>query len=158
MRDSLCSGAVIWRDTRHLHLSTGGQLHRTGELQRENCKPPTLLFTIMTLQEILFGTYTPPCTPSRVHRIGFAGSERYKPIVDQRKFKTPEGLNRAELAMYERLKKQVRCVSADHMGKKMKMTRNHAGMLLGSLFKMGKATRYKVSANGTRFYMYQAKD
>lgn len=112
----------------------------------------------MTLQEILFGTYTPPCTPSRVHRIGFAGYERYKQVIDKRKFKTSEGLNRAELAMYERLKKQVRYVSADHMGKKMKMTRNHAGMLLGSLFKMGKATRHKVSANGTRFYMYQAKD
>lgn len=112
----------------------------------------------MTLQEILFGTYTPPCTSSRVHRIGFAGSERYRQVIDQRKFKTADGMNRAQLTMYERLKKQVRYVSADDMGRKMKMTRNHAGMLLGQLFKQGKATRYKVSANGTRLYMYQAKD
>ena len=112
----------------------------------------------MVLQEILFGTYTPPNTPSRVHRIGFAGSDRYKQVIDKRKFKTPDGMNRAQLDMYKRLKKQVRYVSADDMGKKMKMTRNHAGMLLGSLFKMGKVNRYKVSANGTRFYMYQAKD
>lgn len=116
------------------------------------------LFKIMTLQEILFGTWMPPeHTNSKIHLVGISGGQRYKPVIDKRTQKI-EGMNRAQNAMFERLKKQIREVSAADMGKKMKITTNHAGILLGELFKLGKVTRRRVSGNGTRFFMYKIKE
>jgi len=116
------------------------------------------ILKIMTLQEILFGTWTPPeHTSSKVHLVGLSGCQRYQPVIDKRIQKI-EGMNRAQYTMYERLKKQIREVSAVDMGKKMKITTNHAGILLGELFKLGKVTRRRVSGNGTRFFMYKVKE
>ena len=113
----------------------------------------------MTLQEILFGKWTPPeQTANRItHRVGLCGGNRYEPVVDKRTQRV-EGMNRAQLAMYDRLKHQIREVSAVDMAKKLKITTNHAGILLGELFKLGKVTRRRVAGNGTRYFMYTAKE
>ena len=112
----------------------------------------------MMLQTILFGTWMPPeNTKTRRHVCGLTGGKPYKPVVDMRLCKT-DGMNRAQLAMYERLQRQIREVSAVDMGKKMKITTNHAGILLGELFKLGKVERRKVAGNGTRYFMYKVKD
>ena len=113
----------------------------------------------MTLQEILFGTFVPPeNTKSKIHRIGFDHENQYTPKVDGRKFQHSSGLNKAQLTMLERLKHQVREVTAVDMGKKLKITTNHAGILLGELFKLGKVTRKRVCGNGTRYFMYKVKE
>lgn len=112
----------------------------------------------MTLQEILYGTWTPPeKTNKRSHRIGFDNGYKYTPPKIAPRCVKIDDMNNAQRAMYERLKHQVRHVSAADMGKKMKITTNHAGILLGELFKLGKVTRYRETANGTRYFMYEAK-
>ena len=112
----------------------------------------------MTLQEILYGTWLPPeSVKTRRHVCGLTGGSRYKTTINMRRIKT-EGMNNAQLLMYERLQKQIRPVSAADMGKKLKITTNHAGILLGELFKLGKVKRIKTSGNGTRFFLYSTKD
>ena len=93
----------------------------------------------------------------RVHRIGFENGYRYTPPTQPNK-RDRDGLTRAQAEMYARLKHQIREVSAVDMGKKLKITTNHAGMLLGELFKQGLVIRRRVTANGTRYFMYQVKD
>ena len=112
----------------------------------------------MTLQEILFGTFVPPESQGRItHRIGLSGGKSYEPTPDKRMFRQ-DGMNKAQFTMYERLKHQVREVTAVDMGKKLKITTNHAGILLGELFKLGKVTRKRVCGNGTRYFLYRIKE
>lgn len=111
----------------------------------------------MKLQEILYGTFEPPKTIKTIkHLVGLDNGKPYIENIDKRKQQI-NGMNPAQNAMYERLKKQVRKVSAADMGKKMRITTNHAGILLGELFKLGKVDRSKQTGNGTRFYVYEVK-
>jgi predicted transcriptional regulator len=123
----------------------------------KNCASPPF-FYIMLLQTILFGDFVPPMeVSSRKHFIGFEGGKKYVPNPDQRR-KQISGMSAGLWKCYDCLRKQKKHVSAVEMGKKMKVTTNHAGLLLSQLHKLGKAVRYKVSANGTRYYMYLAKE
>lgn len=113
----------------------------------------------MTLQEILFGSFTPPDAPSRTHRIGFASAHRYvppKPKVSnlQPRDKTNPG--------QARVLKAVRAagvpVTSVDVSLKTKMTRNHCGILLGQLYNKGLLKRARFSKGSTRFYKYTIAD
>ena len=114
----------------------------------------------MMLQTILFGTFVPPeNTTVRTHRLGLGGGQSYVP-PKARGSSTVDatGMNRSERAVFAAIKKFDKYVPAAEVAKKAKLSRNHCQIILAGLFKLGKVTRYKVSANGTRYYMYQAKD
>lgn len=109
------------------------------------------------LQEILFGAFIPPQEfDTRTHKFGFVGEPRY---VDKKPGSTRDktGLNNSERKVFAAAARCAKPVSAAHVAKKVKMTRNHCGMVLGQLFKMGLLTRYKVRENGTGLYMYSVK-
>lgn len=127
-------------------------------MQRENCTSPPYFEKHMTLQEILYGTFKPPCnTPSRLHRIGFEECNRYVPVVDMRK-PMVDGMNKAQLTMYNRLKHQIKRVTAVEMAKKMRVTTNHARVVLGELFKLGKVERSKITVDRKFCYVYKIKE
>ena len=112
----------------------------------------------MTLQEILFGSFTPPDAPSRTHRIGFASAHRYIPPkpkvcnIPQRD-RTNPGQARV-LKAVQQAKEPVTSVDVSLI---TKMTRNHCGIMLGQLFDAGLVNRVKCCQASTRFYKYTAK-
>lgn len=116
-----------------------------------------MIQTQPALQEILFGAFIPPQVfDTRKHQFGFVGEPRY---VDKKPSSTRDktGLNNSERKVFAVTAHCAKAVSAAHVAKKVKMTRNHCGMVLGQLFKMGLLTRYKVRENGTNLYMYSVK-
>ena len=112
----------------------------------------------MSLQDILFGTWTPPeVSKTTTHRIGMCGGNRYEPSKS-RVYKTEDGLNASEFQILETMKKYIKHVSAPEIAKMVEMTNSHCGMTLCSLFKKGYLKRYKARANGTYKFFYKLKD
>jgi DNA-binding MarR family transcriptional regulator len=112
----------------------------------------------MSLQTILFGTWTPPkVTNTTTHRIGMCGGNRYEPSKS-RVYKTIDGLNSSEFQILEVMKKYIKHVSATEIAKMVEMTNSHCGITLCSLFKKGYLKRYKGRANGTNKYFYCLKE
>lgn len=114
---------------------------------------------MLTLQEILYGTWVPPeSTKVRSHRIGMSGGHRYIAPKPRNSTRDESGLNKSERAVLKALQKCKGYASAADVAVKAKMTRNHCQIILSSLHKAGKALRYKVSGNGTRYFMYCIKE
>ena len=112
----------------------------------------------MLLENILFGTWTPPeVTKTRTHRIGMSGGNRYE-APNKRIYKTQDGLKPSEYKVYQLMLKFCRHVSAPDIAEMVGMTNSHCGMTLCSLYKMKLLKRYKVRKNGTSMYMYCLKD
>ena len=111
----------------------------------------------MTLQEILFGKFVPPTvTQTRVIQIGFSECDRYVPNGNHLRRNTND-ISASAQKMLDRLKHQIKPVTADVMAKKMKISLNYAQANLSELFKTGKATRHRTIMNGLRYYVYEAK-
>ena len=116
----------------------------------------------MELQNILFGTWTPPDVASRVHRVGFSNGNPYVPpkkreYVTSKDEKDPNKLTGSKLLIYKFLKKQTKPVPASLLEKKLNYTRNHCSIIMADLYKMGMLERKKIQANGTRYYVYEVK-
>ena len=113
----------------------------------------------MTLQEILFGSFTPPDVPSRTHRIGFASAHRYvppKPKVCN--IPARDKTNPGQTRVLKAVKAAGVPVTSVEVSIKTKMTRNHCGILLGQLYNEGLLQRVKFTKGSTRFYKYTAKE
>ena len=110
----------------------------------------------MTLTEILFGSYTPPAIPGRVHRSGISGP-RYVP-PKPRAPRVNFGQNTSEQVILGILKREDRPLTSMELEPMTGMTRNHCGIILTSLFKKGYVKRVKCFKPGTRFYKYMVKD
>lgn len=114
------------------------------------------------LQKIFYGEFIPPTECNvRKHRIGLAGGHRYAPppkpiVVTQRE--RNGGLNLSEKKMLDFVAKAGKETNAVEAMAKLKMTRNHCGILLSKLFELGHLKRYKVKYKGTRMYMYSLKE
>lgn len=112
----------------------------------------------MTLQEILFGTFTPPPLPGRVHRIGFAGERSYTPPKPRAKPMKYEGPSPSEQKAHDILKRTKLPMTSAELSRRLKITRNQCGIVMASLFKKGLLTRTKYAVGSTRFYKYQIKE
>lgn len=113
----------------------------------------------MTLQELFYGTFIPPEGAAiRSHRIGLSGGRHYMPPPPKNAHLDKNGLNATERVVLKELSKKGKTTSSAELSKTLKMTRNHCSIILGELFKKGFVTRYKVQANGTRFFMYRSKE
>lgn len=116
----------------------------------------------MLLQQILFGTWTPPqASRSMIHRIGFASESRYTPPKKVRiyhKVVSKETLMGSRKLIYDMIKRRNEYVSANDIGKKANYTRNHCSIICTSLFKLGLVERKLIRENGTRYYLYKVKD
>lgn len=111
------------------------------------------------LQEILFGTFEPPeNAKSRIHKIGLSGGRPYIPPVPRPSSLDKDGLGATEKVVLKALQKKHKTLSSAELSKIVRMTRNHCSIILNSLFQKGLVTRYKVSQNSTRFFMYELKD
>lgn len=116
----------------------------------------------MILQEILFGTFTPPqANRSMVHRIGFASEKRYtapQKVRIYQKVVSKETLMGSRKRIYEMIKRAKDYISSNDLGKKANYTRNHCSIICTSLFKLGLVERKLIRENGTRYYLYKVKD
>ena len=111
------------------------------------------------LQEILFGTFTPPAdAKSRVHKIGLSGGRPYIPPPPKPSGLDKDGLNATEKVVFKALQKKHKTLSSAELSGIVRMTRNHCSIILHSLFQKGLVTRYKVCQNSTRFFMYELKE
>lgn len=114
------------------------------------------------LQKIFYGDFVPPKEVDvRKHRIGLSGGHRYIPpakpmIVTQRE--RNGGLNLSEKKMLDYVTKVGKETNAVEAMAKLKMTRNHCGILLTKLFELGYLKRHKIKYKGTRMYMYSLKE
>ena len=119
---------------------------------------PPSTYKMMTLQQILYGDWTPPPeTQVRQHRIGLYSGKRYISPAPKN-HKNELGLNKTEQLIFDALTNLDKPMSALMMSEVMDLTRNTCNIIMASLFKKGFATRYKMSQNGTRFYVYKATD
>lgn len=114
------------------------------------------------LQKIFYGEFIPPQEINvRKHRIGLAGGHRYippvKPLIVRQREKNG-GLNLSEKKMLDFVKRIGRETNAVEAMEKLKMTRNHCGILLTKLFELGHLKRHRVKYKGTRMYMYSLKE
>lgn len=116
----------------------------------------------MNLTELFYGKFVPPLNDkSRVHKIGLSGGVRYIPpkkVPVELDTRPPEErLSKSIRQIYDLLKRQTKPISAADMEAKTVWTRNHCNIVLCKLFKLGLATRTKMTKPGTRYYLYQAK-
>ena len=114
----------------------------------------------MELQNILFGTWTPPNCSSRVHRVGFSNGNPYVPpkkreYVTAKDEKDPNKLTGSKLIIFNVIKRQTKPIPATVVEKKTNYTRNHCSIIMADLCKMGMLVRKKMHANGTRYYVYE---
>lgn len=114
----------------------------------------------MNLMDLFYPVFTPPPEiGSTVHRIGFSSERRYvEPKVHPRKAKNPDLPNASEEKALKILKRKGVPMTSHELAPLIKMTQNHAGILLTSLFKKGKLTRQKFHKPGTRYYRYSVKE
>lgn len=117
----------------------------------------------VNLTELLFGKFEPPVSHLSVrHRIGFSECARYVPTLPQgrpskKDLPIESRLPPSAKRIMEIMKQQVKPISAIGMEKKTPWTRNHCNMIMGTLFKEGLLTRFKVKGNGTSHFMYSVK-
>ena len=115
-------------------------------------------FFIMKLQEIFFGTFTPPKSTGIItHKIGMSGGSRYVPHA-KRVFKTEDGLNTSENLIQRAIKTSNLPVTAPEISKLVNMTHSHCGMVLCSLYKKNLLKRKKVRRNGIYMYEYTLRE
>lgn len=108
------------------------------------------------LQTILYGDFTPPPElGSRVHRIGLAGIRRYEPPKPRAKVDRTDS-KRSEERVLKAVKAAGVPVTSVEVAAKVRMTRNHCGIVLGKLFEQGLLKRTKHIKPGTRFFKYTA--
>lgn len=120
-------------------------------------RQPTLLYTNMTLQEILYGTWLPPeNTKTRRNIVGMTEGARYEE-PKKRFYKTIDGLGRTEHKVYCELQRHKKPISANELGELLGMTRENCSIVLTSLHKKGITERRKVENGSVRFYVYKAK-
>lgn len=117
----------------------------------------------MMLQTILYGTFVPPEAPSRIHRIGFAGSDRYVPTSKKEReassnIRPQDKLAGSKKHIYSLVMKNDKPVTASIIHKQTAMTRNHCSIILAELHKMGLLRRRKTHQNGTYLYLYSLKE
>lgn len=114
----------------------------------------------MNLMDLFYPPFTPPKTISkRTHKIGFDGQPRYtpppKPPKEER---DPDTLNPSEEKALKILQRKAKPMTSSELAPLIKMTQNHAGIILTSLYKKGKLKRTKYHKPGTRFYRYILKE
>jgi predicted HTH transcriptional regulator len=113
----------------------------------------------VVLQEILFGTFTPPAISStRFHYI----DDRAKPIETNTRFRKYRHVVDKELMTdyQKRVLMIVKCnqqITKEDLAKKTKVSTNHAGTTLTSLYQAGLINRIKVQTGKKWMYAYQKK-
>jgi len=114
----------------------------------------------MNLQDILYGAFVPPKPTSvRRHKVDISDGQRYEPPKPKtNSTRDASGLTQAERLVNAAIHTFNDYASAADISSKVKMTRNYCQIILASLYKRGLVTRYKTQRNGTRLYMYLAKD
>ena len=113
------------------------------------------------LMEMFYPRFQPPKeTGHRVHRSAFAGLPRFiEPKKPHGRPKRDENaLCPSEERAYNILWRKGKAMTSNELAPLMKMTTNHCGILLTSLYKKGKLSRVKYSKPGTRFYRYTVKE
>ena len=106
--------------------------------------------------------HIPDAPTTKAHRIGFAGVDRYVPPkpreLPHQEAKTKDTLSGSKKIILNIIKRQNRPVPASVVEKKTQFTRNHCSIIMAELYKLGFVTRKKYHSNGTRMYLYEAKD
>lgn len=112
----------------------------------------------MTLQDILFGSFTPPPQVGGfVHRIGFASEHRYTPPPHRKPRKTGGFTSTQERALAI-LKQNGKPMASCDLAPLIGMDRNRCSILLAKLFKKGVLTRHETKKPGTRYFNYRFKE
>ena len=112
------------------------------------------LESIVSLQELFYGKWTPPESYStRSHRIGLHSMYRYEPPKPRPKIKPKP--RESENKILEIMKATKKPFSPMDMEKKTPWTRNHCGIIMSSLYKQGFLKRRKVALGNTRHYVYE---
>lgn len=114
----------------------------------------------MNLMDLFYPAFVPPTSVSTVvHKIGFSSERRYvEPKPHPKRVKDPDAPNASEDKALKILKRKAVPMTSSELAPLMKMTHNHAGILLTSLFKKGKLSRVKFQKPGTRYYRYTVAD
>lgn len=113
----------------------------------------------MTLQEIFYGSFVPPPeVPSRIHKIGISGGHRYVEPPPRPSSKDKSGLNATERVIMFAVKNSSEPISSVDVASKTRMNANHCSIVLRGLFDKKIVDRVKVCRNGTRFFLYTAKE
>jgi hypothetical protein len=112
----------------------------------------------MTLQEILYGKWTPPeNTYSRPHRIGLSGGSRYTQ-PSKRTFKDTDGLGVTEKKVFDILKKYNDFVPVSVLAKEAKISKPNCSLVMTHLHKKGYTHRRFEQKPSVRYYVYMAKE
>ena len=114
----------------------------------------------MTLQEMLYGTFTPPPEIGhRVHRSLFAGEPRFiEPKRKDKPARDPNAMTASEELALKIMRRQKAPITTVEFGPLLKMSKNHAGILLTSLYRKGYLSRTQHRKPGTRYYKYSVKE
>lgn len=106
--------------------------------------------------------YSRPMLPEgkgRVHRSAFAGEPRFiETKKHERKRKDPDAMTATEEKAYNILWRKQKPMTSVELAPLMKMTKNHCGILLTSLYRKGKLNRVQYKKPGTRYYRYTVKE
>ena len=111
------------------------------------------------LQLMFYGTFVePPIAKTHKYRIGFCSAPKYvPPVAIVKPPKDPNKLTLSEESILKILQRSGKDTTPMEIAAKVKMTKNHCGMVMASLFKRGLLTRFKVSEGNVRYYKYKAK-
>ena len=116
----------------------------------------------MTLQQILFGTFTPPQVKSTIHRIGFASEKRYEPpkekVVVKPKKPNKNTIMGSRKQIYNIIKRRKVPVCAADIMDEAGYTRNHCSIICTALFRLGLVNRNLVREGNTKTYFYTVKE
>ena len=110
----------------------------------------------MQLQELLFGKWTPPVvTNTRTHKIGFHAIPRY--VAPPPRLNKPKVQPESEVMLENIMKKLTKPMTPMDICLLTPWTRNHCGILLCKLWKLGKLKREKTIIKQSRTYLYSYK-
>lgn len=114
----------------------------------------------MNLMDLFYPPFVPPKSTGKItHKIGFYGQPRYKaPAKPPKEERDPDRLTSTEEKAYNILWRKAKPMTSVELAPFMKMTQNHCGILLTSLYRKGKLNRVLYKKPGTRFYRYTVKD
>lgn len=112
------------------------------------------------LMEMFYPRFQPPKSMGTIkHKIGFSGQPRYTaPSRPPKEERDPDRLTPSEDKAFNILWRKDKPMTSRELAPFMKMTDNHCGILLTSLYKKGKLNRVKYTKPGTRFFRYTVKE
>lgn len=147
----------------HLLINGAFRLTFNGESCSGNCIAPPLPYQAMTLQEILFGKFTPPPASDKTitHLIGFECQPRYEQSVKtvrkiQAKIRV-DGLTPHQQRVMKVLRSRRAGVSAREIANITGFAKSYCNVVLAGFWKDGIVTRTKSRVALTMQYVYKLK-